>query len=895
MSDFKKTLLMPATEFEMKANLFQKEPKLQQQWRDDDLEKQILKKNKNKKEFIIADGPPYANGNLHTGHALNKILKDIILRYKSLSGFYTKYIPGWDTHGLPIEQELIKKGINVSKDLSINEKRVNCRKFALDNVKNQMEQFSRLGIMSKMDNYYLTLNLDFILRQLNIFNIMLQKGLIFQDLKPVYWSWSSQTALADAEIIYNDVESDSIFVAFEIAKSNDVVKQGEKIIIWTTTPYTLPSNLAVAAHPKITYCKVKVENNTYIVAKDLVENLVKEFEWKNYLVQDEFLGIKLENVIYNHPIYNKQCPIIVDEYVSAENGTGLVHNAPGFGHEDYLACKKYNIKPFCPIDQYGKFTKDVNDDELVGLFYIDANKIIINRLQAKNSLLKHQKMTHSVAHDWRTKKPIMYRATKQWFVNIKEIEDKILNQLSTVKSVDPTIVKKMRDMIVNRSEWCISRQRIWGVPITIIYDEDNKPITDNTLMEHIINVLKEKGIDAWYTEDVKTFLPNNYDLTKKYRKETDIMDVWFDSGTSYSVLQADNLGYPADLYFEGKDQFRGWFNSSLITSVAAFDKSPYKILLTHGFVLDEKGNKMSKSLGNVIDPLQICKEYGADVLRVWVASCDYLEDVRISKDIIAQNAELYRRIRNTLFRFSLGNLKDFSPVDNPKYSEADLYVLTTLKNEIEEIKKCYEKYDFKTIIKIISKSISDLSSWYFDYIKDTLYCESKNSEKRIACQSVLYQILNAYLIALAPIIPHTCEEAYQHFNKTNKQKSVHLEDFDAINIKLSSNIDLKKWSKFFELKDLVYSEIEKARNEKKITSKGIATVVISTKNELPFDVETLKKYFNVAKVIHDKNSDEISIKIENTDFARCERCWNYYPNNEINEQLCNRCLNVIKN
>ncbi len=897
MSNFKNTLLMPETLFEMKANLSVKEPKIQEKWVANEIEKKVLNKNQNNDSFIIADGPPYANGNLHTGHALNKILKDIILRYKSLAGFYTKFIPGWDTHGLPIEQELIKKGKNIDKNLSVIEKRKNCKDFAMENVYKQMEQFKKLGILSKMTNeFYVTCESDYVIRQLKIFNKMLQKGLIFQDLKPVYWSWSSQTALADAEIIYNDVESDSIYVSFEISQENNFVKKGDKIIIWTTTPYTLPSNLAAAAHPKITYCRVFADNNHYVVAKNLLEDLTSVFAWENPKIENEFLGIELENIEYNHPLYDKKGKIVVDEYVSSENGTGIVHNAPGFGHEDYLACKKYGIKPFCPIDQYGKFTEEVNDAELVGLFYSKANEIIIKRLQDKHLLMKYQKIIHSAAHDWRTKKPIIYRATKQWFVNIKKIESEILAELNNVKSVDPSIIKKMKEMISNRQEWCISRQRLWGVPIPIIY-KDNVALTDEKLMNNIIDELEKRGVDAWYQDDVSTFLTNDYKADESFVKEKDIMDVWFDSGTSYSVLQKNNLSYPADLYFEGKDQFRGWFNSSLITSVAAFDKSPYKTLLTHGFVLDDKGNKMSKSLGNVIDPLQICKEYGADILRIWVASVDYLEDVRISKDIIAQNAELYRRIRNTLFRFILGNLKDFDITkhNNIQYSNADLFILNTLEKDMKLIKNAYDKYDFKQIIKIVSKNVADLSSWYFDYVKDSLYCDKKEDAKRIAIQATLYHVLSNYLIALAPIIPHTCEEAYEYFNKANKLESVHLESFVEFKLEENQKINLSDWEEFFSLKDLIYAAIEKHRKEKTISSKGEALVVIKSNNKPKFSLETLQEYLAVAKVVFEQTNDnQTTIDIQKSDYTRCERCWNYYETNTIVDSACTRCTNAIK-
>lgn len=896
MSDYKKTLLMPNTAFEMKANLPQKEPKIQENWILEKIEKKILAKNKSKKPFILADGPPYANGDLHAGHALNKILKDIILRYKAATGHYTKYIPGWDTHGLPIEQAMIKKGLNNKPDQTITEKRKNCKNFAIENVYRQKDQFRRLGIMSEMDEIFLTCELDYVIRQLKIFNKMLLKGLIYQDLKPVYWSWSSQTALADAEIEYKEIESDSAFVAFEITENNDFVSKGDKIIIWTTTPYTLPANLAIAANPKVTYCRVKVENSFYIVAKSLVEKLSEILNWKKYEIISEFLGKKIENVSYKSSVTEKKCKVIVDEYVSDSDGTGLVHNAPGFGHEDYIACKKYNIKPYCPIDNYGKFTKEVNNKDLEGLFYQDANKVILEKLEKKGLLLKQSKITHSAAHDWRTKKPVIYRATKQWFVNISKISKDILDAVNKVKSVDATIVKKIKEMVLSRQEWCISRQRIWGVPICVIYDKDHNPILDSKLLNNIVDILNDEGINSWYTQDVKYFLTSNYSTSKKYIKETDIMDVWFDSGTSYSVLQEDKLGYPADLYFEGKDQFRGWFNSSLVTSVAAFKKSPYKELLTHGFVLDEKGNKMSKSLGNIVDPLQVCRDYGADVLRLWVASVDFLKDVSISNDIIGQNAELYRRIRNTLFRFTLGNLSDFNhkKLRGVKYSDADLYVLSNLTKDIKTIKECYEKYDYKQVLKIISKNVADLSAWYFDYIKDSLYCDDANSEKRIAIQATLYNLLESYLRILFPIIPHTCEEVYSYFDKKDKLKSVHLEDFANFKLDSKYKINHKKWEEFFVLKDLIYSEIEKARNEKIISSKGEATVVINAK-EIPFDEEILKNYLAVAKVEFSKKEKikETTVKIKNSKYSRCERCWNYYPPKTIVKELCERCTKVM--
>ena len=901
MRDYKKTLNMPTTSFEMKANLNQKEPKMQEQWVLDKIEKKILAKNKSKKPFILHDGPPYANGNLHLGHSLNKIIKDFILRYKSMCGFYTKFIPGWDTHGLPIELELLKKNINTDKNLTIVEKRKNCKKFAIDNVYKQIDQFRRLGIMSEMDDIYITCDREYEVRQLKIFSKMLSNGLIYQDLKPVYWSWSSQTALADAEIEYKDAVSDSIYLTFEMVDKNSFISKGDKLVVWTTTPWTLPSNLAIAANPKIIYVRVKYNNNFYILAQSLLEKVASKLKWNNYTVKNEFTGKVLEKMFYKHPFNQKKFKVILANYVSDKDGTGLVHNAPGFGHDDYLACKKYNINVFCPINNYGKFTDDVKDDELNGLFYLDANPIIIERLKNNNSLLFHEKITHSVAHDWRTKKPIIYRATKQWFVNISKINDEIIKSLSKVKSIDNTIISKMKEMIKNRQEWCISRQRIWGVPIPIIYDKDYNPILDSKVINNIIDIVNNEGIDVWYEEDAKYFLPKDYNASKKYIKETDIMDVWFDSGTSYSILKDNKLPFPADLYFEGKDQFRGWFNSSVITSVATTKMAPYKILLTHGFVLDETGNKMSKSSGNGIDPMEVCNELGADVLRIWVASSDYLEDVKISKEILSQSAEIYRRIRNTLFKFILGNIGDFdySKIKNVKYSQADLYVLNELSETVKEVTNFYENFNYKSIIKLVNKNLANLSSWYFDYIKDILYCEKKDDPKRIAVQATLYQLLDNYLKLLAPIIPHTCEEAYSFFDKKNKQKSVHLEDWCNFKMDPKNKVNVKKWNDFFRIKDVVYSEIEKARTEKIITSSGDAFITITSSEKLPFDENIMKKYLNVAEVNFVlKTKGSINIKIKSSKYNKCDRCWNFCDKNKMSTKehgICKRCDNVVNN
>lgn len=900
MFNFKQTLNIQNTPFEMKANLNIKEPKIQEFWLKNNIYSRLLKQNKDNKQWILHDGPPYANGNIHVGHSLNKILKDVIVRYHLLNGDYSPFIAGWDTHGLPIEHALTKK-IKGYNALSIEQKREMCKVFAIKNVNNQLEQFKRLGLITDFKDIYLTLNSTYEYDQLNLFLKMVEKNLVYQDFKPVYWSWSSMSALAEAEIEYANIESYSIYVSFTINENKNIVQKGDQIIIWTTTPWTIPANLAVAVHPNLEYVKIKVDNEYYIVGKSRLNDLATILNWNNYSVISTFKGSELESVKYVNPLNNKINPIILAEYVSDSDGTGLVHNAPGFGLDDYYACKKYNINVFCPIDDHGKYDQSVEIDYLVGLFYENANPIIIEKLNNFHALLKECKITHSAAIDWRTKKPVMYRATKQWFVNISTLKEDLINQINQINFHSDANKKQLLSMIANRIEWCISRQRIWGVPIPIIFDENKRPIFDVELINHINEIIKNEGSNVWFIKPVEYFLTQKYLNIdhSNYTKEKDIMDVWFDSGSSYNVLKHYNLNYPADLYFEGSDQYRGWFNSSLICGVIQKGISPYKSLLSHGYTLDEKGFKMSKSLGNVVDPIQVCNKFGADVLRLWCTSVDFNEDVRISKTILTQSAEIYRRIRNSLFKFVLSNISDFdfNKDANYNFSDADNYIINQLVDNMKIINKAYQNYDFATIIKIINLHIIKLSGWYFDLIKDTLYCESKDNQARRAIQTVLYYLIKAYLYALAPIIPHTCEEVYQT-NKLNEiNDSIFLTHyFNLDNIKLKP-VNQNYWNDFFILKDLVFVELEKIRKNQIINKNNQAKIIIKFKNKHNFDPKLLKKYFNVAIVeIIDTNTEKIEIIATNANYKRCERCWNYYEANQIDEnKLCPRCANLLKN
>ena len=889
--NYKTTLSMPSTSFEMKANLNKKEPIFQKKWDNLELEKLINIKNKNNEVFILHDGPPYANGDIHIGHGLNKILKDFIVRYKNGTGFYSPFIGGWDTHGMPIEIALQKK--DKISDLTIVEKRVKCKEFASSWIEKQKSQFLSLGLLTRFDKIYRTFDKNFEVNQIKIFFKMLNDGLIYKDLKPIYWSWSSQTALAEAEVEYADSQSDSIYLTFNITNSK-ILEKDDKLLIWTTTPWTIPSNLAIAIHPDFEYVKVKTNIGNVILIKKNFEELLKKLEITFEKVIKEFKGKDLENDEYSHPLYSEKIyKVILANYVLSDN-TGLVHNAPGFGNDDYLACKKYGINVYCPIDSFGKFTNECNDEELIGKFYIDTNPIIIDRLKNTNSLIQYKKITHSVANDWRTKKPVIYRATDQWFVNLSKIKSNLLDSLNKVTSKQGTsIIQKIKVMVENRQEWCISRQRYWGVPIPIIYDEEEQPIMDIELQNNILKIFALEGTDSWYSRDVEYFLTPKY-KNKKCSKEKDIMDVWFDSGTSHTVIS--DLKFPADLYFEGKDQFRGWFNSSLTTSVAYNNSAPYKELLSHGFVLDSQGRKMSKSLGNVIKPDEIIKKYGADVFRIWCASIDYSDDVRISNDILDQSSETYRRIRNTIFKFILGNLNNFSEKDfNFDFSEADKLVIFKMNNMLEAVHSYYEEYDFKNIIKTINKMILELSTWYFEFIKDSLYCDEENNSARRAIQTVLFQILKSFLTILSPIIPHTTDEAYEHFNSDKKEKSVHLEkiiekiEFPNIDLKINN----EKWDLFFEFKEKVFANLEEARKSKIINQNNAAKVIIKSFDNNLFDIQTVKKYLNVSEIIIDQNLDK-DIVVEKTENHKCDRCWNFFSELVPERNICKRCYTIFK-
>ena len=907
--EYKDTLLMPQTEFQMRGNLGENEKLMRENWDKLDLYNRILEQNKDNKPFILHDGPPYANGNIHIGHALNKILKDIINRNKMLEGYNTIYIPGWDVHGLPIETAITNSGVN-RKEMSKEAFRSLCESYAYEQVEKQKEQFKKLNVIGDWEHPYITLTKEFEAKQIEVFATMASKGLIYKGLKPVYWSPSSESALAEAEIEYHDRKDPSIFVAFPVAVGNEKVNVGDNLVIWTTTPWTLPGNLGIAYGDNFEYSKVLVNDKYYILASDLLETLAPDFGWENYKVVDTFKGTSLEGVKYQHVFMDRISPAISGYHVTLDAGSGLVHIAPGYGADDFNIGREYNLGLINGVDDQGYLNEE--SGIFNGLFFEDANKAVTGKLDELGVLLKLKFITHSYPHDWRTKKPIIFRATNQWFASIDKIRDNLLDEINNNIKWQPSWGQlRLNNMIKERGDWCISRQRVWGVPIPIFYNEDGSEIMDYDVMMHVSKLFREHGSNIWFSKSAKELLPVGYTNPKSpngnFTKEEDIMDVWFDSGSSHTgVLLERNLPYPADIYLEGSDQYRGWFNSSLICGVAVHNKSPYKQIVSHGFVLDGKGLKMSKSLGNTVDPLKMIELHGADVLRLWVASVDYTEDVRISDDLIAQVKESYRKIRNT-YRFMLGNLFDFNPnTDMVKYEDMlpyDQYMMVKLNEVTKEIKDAYNEFNYKEIYKLVNNFVTfNLSNFYLDFTKDILYIEKNNSLQRRSVQTVLYNTLKSLILLLAPILPYTSEEVYKLLPYQTKE-SVHLELNPEILTYDNSKKILSKWDKFFMIKDDVYKALEEARNNKLI-GKGLEAVVylnvdgeyLDIANELK---QYLKQLFIVSKVV--LTTDEITkysvskVKVEQVEGIKCERCWNYFDASEMVNDVCTRCHNVVNN
>ena len=916
----KETLHLGRTGFPMRGNLPNREGEWQKEWDEKDLYGQRQKLNEGKPSFVLHDGPPYANGNIHLGHSLNKISKDIIIRSKSMSGFRAPYVPGWDTHGLPIEQVLAKQGVK-RKEMDIVEYRKLCHDYALSQVDKQRADFKRLGVSGDWEHPYVTLTPDYEAAQIRVFGKMAEKGYIYKGLKPIYWSPSSESSLAEAEIEYHDVKSPSIYVAFKVVDGKDLLDTDTSFIIWTTTPWTLPANLGISANPDFDYVQIKADGRKFVVAKDLLETVSKEIGWENVEVLQEFKGEVLDLMTAQHPFYDRTSLLMLGDHVTLDAGTGLVHTAPGHGEEDYIVGKKYGLDVLSPLDSRGCYTAEAPGFE--GMFYDKANPVVTKMLEENGSLLKLDFFTHSYPHDWRTKKPVIYRATPQWFASIDKFRQDILDEVEKVDWIIPWGKTRLYNMIRDRGDWVISRQRAWGVPLPVFYAENGEAILTHETIEHVAELFAEYGSNVWFEREAKDLLPEGFTHPGSpngiFTKETDIMDVWFDSGSSHEgvLRNRPELKFPADMYLEGSDQYRGWFNSSITTSVAINGVAPYKAVLSQGFTLDGEGRKMSKSLGNTIVPETVIKQMGADILRLWVSSVDYESDVRVSMDILAQVSEVYRKIRNTM-RFLLANTTDFDlKADRVAYEDlrsVDKYMMVRLNQTIEQIRKeGYDKYNFLHIYRTVVNFLTvDLSSFYLDFAKDVVYIEAADNHERRCMQTVFYDIAVALTKLLTPIIPHTAEEIWSYLEE--EEEYVQLAEFPEVETFANQEELLDMWKAFMDFRDDVLKALEIARNEKligksmeaKVTvypNEQVRALLTALNTNLPQLLIISPDFFTVSEEgpasapEAAQKFEDVAILVERAEGHVCDRCRQVkakLSDHEHLEHVCEHCAEVIE-
>ena len=901
--DYKDTLNMPNTDFEMRGNLAQKEPGILKNWQQDNYYQSLLKHHKGQKAFILHDGPPYANGNLHAGTAMNRTIKDFIIRSHAMSGYYTPFFPGWDTHGLPIENAIQKLGVD-RKALSAAEFRRKCEEYAHQQIAQQMETEKRLGQIADYEHPYITLKKEFEARQIQSFATMALNGMIFQGLKPVYWSPYNETAVADSEIVYKDVKDATIYLKFPIADGKGVLGADDNFVIWTTTPWTIPSNMAVSVHPDLEYALVKTSAGNLIVLAKFVDRLLEKFNLENLGILKTFTGKEIEGATYHHVVLDKECPCLLGTHVTDEDGTGVVHTAGGHGMDDYLVCMRNGMPPICTVDERGYMNAEAGSYQ--GMFFEDCSKAIIHDMSEKGYLLQVENITHSYPHDDRLKKKVIFRAVKQWFCSIERVREKALDEINNhVKWHNSFGQKRMNNMIADRGDWCISRQRLWGVPIPIIYCEDNSPIMEKEVFDHIAELMNEYGSNVWFEREAKDLLPEGYTNEKspngEFRKETDIMDVWFDSGSSWNELIARGDGYPCDLYFEGSDQYRGWFNSSLIVSTAVNGTAPYKEVLSHGYVVDSKGEKMSKSVGNVVNPMDIINQNGADVFRLWAMSSDFKEDLKLGPSNIKQVSDQYRKIRNT-FRFLLGNVngEDFNPstdmVAFEDLERVDQQVLVLLNDLVADVRKDVLEYNYLSANKhLMYFMVNILSSYYCDFTKDILYVSAKGDRRRRQVQSVYWNCADALVKLWAPFLAFTAEEIWTHFSHLGAN-SVHYEEFPEVKEYAEAEILRDEIKRLLEVRALVTKANEEARNEKLIASSQEAKILLTLPKEEKELVEknlgaAVAQWLIVSQV--ELVEGETAVKVEKASGQKCPRCWNYDEHVDENG-LCPRCHTVME-
>ena len=919
--DYSSTLNLPKTDFPMRGNLPTKEPETLKAVFENGLYEKILKKNEGHKHFVLHDGPPYANGEIHAGHALNKILKDTIVRYKAMKGFYAPYVPGYDTHGMPTEKKAIEKlGLDRSK-IPVTKFRDTCREFTTNYKDIQTEGFKRLGVLGDWDHPYITYDHATEARQIGVFGDMYKKGYIYKGLKPVYWCTDCETALAEAEIEYKDVTGESIYVKFPVEDSKGLFdKKDTYMVIWTTTPWTLPGNMGITIGADYEYSMVELKENKenaklerLIIATELVEKVMKLAEIEDYKTVQTFKGSELEGVLCKHPFLDRMSRVVLGSEttvnVTLDEGTGAVHTAPAYGKEDYLQGLKDKLGMVVAVDDKGKQTAEAG--EFAGQFYAKSNKTITAWLDENGYLLKAVKIEHSYPHCWRCKKPIIFRATPQWFASVDGFRDDVLKAIKTVTWHPDWGEDRMSEMIKGRNDWCISRQRTWGVPLPIFYCKDcGEPYVTEESIKKIQDVVRTEGTNAWWAKEAKDLVPEGAKCPKcgctEFKKETDIMDVWFDSGSTHqSVLVERGLDYPADLYLEGNDQYRGWFQSSLLTSVAVNGIAPYKEVLCCGFVVDGQGRKMSKSLGNGVSPIDVSNKFGADILRLWALSSDYSMDVNLSDDILKGISDVYRKIRNTA-RYILGNTYDYDPENPVAYEdlqEIDKWALTRLNKLIKDCTKDYDTYSFGNCYHDVNQfCVVDMSSFYLDIIKDRLYTEKADSVARRAAQTTMYYILDALVKILTPMISFTAEEIWSAMKHTEKEnvESPMLADYPVSNDEWDNKEIAEKWEKIIKVKNIVAKDLELARAEKTIGNSLDAKVTIYAEGE---EYKFLKENEELIKLVlivsgleiqenNRKQEEKLGVKVEHATGEKCERCWMY--NDHLEDGLCPRCKEVLE-
>jgi isoleucyl-tRNA synthetase len=906
-TSLKDTVNLPQTEFPIRAGLAQVEPALLEKW-----EQQPAVQHPVNNRFMLHDGPPYPNGNIHMGHALNKILKDIIVRFHTMNGRYSPYIPGWDCHGLPIETQVIKelqKNKEEEKKKDIPWFRKRCQDFALNYVETQKADFKRLGIRGQWDKPYLTLNPEYEANVLRLFGKMAENGLVYRGHKPIHWCTHCETALAEAEIEYADHKSPSIFVKFPVKTSSPALSPFLKntdasFAVWTTTPWTLPSNVAVAAHPEFTYAVLNTNKGTLVVVEELVESLSQKLELEQVEVAGKVLGVDLKGTVLSHPFIDRESPVVTADYVTKEDGTGFVHIAPGHGQDDYKVGLEYQLSVIMPVDNKGRFTQEVGGDiGLAGQPVFEANKTIGQRLTELGRLLKLQFITHSYPHCWRCKNPVIFRATQQWFIALDTVmphTGKTLRQ-SALQAIKETTwyptwgENRITSMIENRPDWCISRQRFWGIPIpAFICKTCSAPGLTGVFNSAVVEAVKQNGTQLWFDKTAEEILPKGTACAScggtTFDKETDILDVWFESGASFGTVLSEEAGTPppADLYLEGSDQHRGWFQSSLLIGVGTLGKAPYKAVLTHGFLVDDKGRKMSKSMGNVIAPEQVIRDYGADVLRWWIASTDFKNDIAISQSILNQCRDSYSKVRNTL-RFCLSNLFDFDASTALSYNDLntlDQWALLELNTLIKTVTKHMEAYEFHMVTQAIHHFCAvTLSSMYLDMVKDRLYCGKKDGKERRSTQTVLHHILETLLRLNAPILAFTMEDAYTYVQTAHKKASIHELPYPTPNSDWDNVALAEKIPALLAIRDAVYQQLEPLRANKTIKSFLETIVYLPT----PIEFDDWESFLIVSQVKIDPSLT--SIRVEKLESDKCERCWRFVPTNP--NHVCLRCEQAI--